>query len=263
MDRVVGVVAGALLLFLYIPIVTVVAYSFNASSTTSLWSGVTVNWYLQLLQDQDLLEALRLSAVIGAIAGVLSTAIGFLSALGLTRYRVRGRAFFLGSVLLPLILPEIVLGAALLTVLSAVRLPLGVPTIVIGHVVICLPLTTLILMGAMSTLDPSLSEAAADLGCTPWSSFTRVLLPLLRSSVLAAFLLAFTTSFSNIVVSTFTSGVGSTTLPLRIFSLLKTGITPEINALGALLIVGTILLILVVGLAQMRRILVGSDPAPE
>ncbi len=259
MDRVTGWIAKAVLVFLYIPIVAVVVYSFNASPTTSRWAGFSLEWYVELLTDRQLLQTLQTSLVVGLIAASVATVIGFLTALGLTRYRVKGRAFFLGAVLLPLVLPEIVLGAALLTVFSTIELPLGIPTIVLGHVVISLPLTTLILIGALSSLDGSLPEAAADLGCTPWQTFTRVLFPLMRSSILAAFLLTFTTSFSNIVISTFTSGVGSTTMPLRIYSLLKTGITPEINALGAMLILATIVLIFAVGLGQMRRILVGTD----
>ncbi|MDF2989771.1 MAG: transporter permease [Microbacterium sp.] len=259
MDRVTGWIAKAVLVFLYIPIVAVVVYSFNASPTTSRWDGFSLEWYGELFTDQALLQTLQTSLIVGLIAAAAATVIGLLTALGLTRYRVKGRAFFLGAVLLPLVLPEIVLGAALLTVFSTIELPLGIPTIVLGHLVISLPLTTLILMGAMSSLDPSLPEAAADLGCTPWQSFTRVIFPLLRSSILAAFLLTFTTSFSNIVISTFTSGVGSTTMPLRIYSLLKTGITPEINALGATLIVATVLIIFAVGVGQMRRILVGDD----
>jgi ABC-type spermidine/putrescine transport system permease subunit II len=262
MDRVTGWIAKAALIFLYVPIVAVVVYSFNASATTSRWSGFSLKWYSEVFTDSALLRTVQTSFTVGVVAAAVATAVGCLTAFGLTRYRVKGRALFLGAILLPLILPEIVLGAALLTVFSTVQLPLGVPTIVLGHIVISLPLTTLILMGAISSLDSSLSEASADLGCTPWQTFIRILFPLLRSAILAAFLLAFTTSFSNIVISTFTSGVGSTTMPLRIYSLLKTGITPEINALGSMLILATVLLIFAVGLRQMRRILVGvNSPA--
>ncbi|MCV7288465.1 ABC transporter permease [Mycolicibacterium wolinskyi] len=263
MDRLTGWVAKAALVFLYVPIVAVVVYSFNASETSSRWGGFSVKWYGEVFTDRALLKTLQTSFTVGAIAAAVATTVGFLTAFGLARYRVKGRTLFLGAVLLPLVLPEIVLGAALLTVFSTVQLPLGIPTIVLGHIVISLPLTTLILMGAISSLDSSLSEASADLGCTPWQTFIRVLFPLLRSSIFAAFLLAFTTSFSNIVISTFTSGVGSTTLPLRIYSLLKTGITPEINALGAMLIVATVLLIFAVGIRQMRRILVGYENAGQ
>jgi ABC-type spermidine/putrescine transport system permease subunit II len=258
MEKLIAAISKTVLVFLYVPIAAVIVYSFNSSPTSSRWEGLSLNWYFELFSDSALLETLKTSFIVGVTAAALATAIGFLSALGLVRERVRGRQFFLGAVLLPLIIPEIVLGAALLTIFGTTGIKLGILTIVLGHLIITLPLTTLILLGAVNSLDPSLSEAASDLGCTPWQTFSRVLFPLTRSAMIAAFLLSFTTSFSNIVISTFTSGVGSTTMPLRVYSLLKTGITPEINALGALLILLTIVIILVVGLGQMRRILAGT-----
>jgi ABC-type spermidine/putrescine transport system permease subunit II len=263
MKRVVATIFAVVMAFLYLPILSVIISSFNASSDSTAWDGLTLQWYEELFSDGDLLKALQVSVLVGLIASAIATALGFVSALGLTRVKGKGRAFFLGSILLPLILPEIVLGASLLSVFSAMKVTLSIWTVIAGHVVISLPLTTLILLGAMSTLDPSLTEASTDLGCTPWQTFTKVLFPLTRSAVFAAFLLTFTTSFSNIVISTFTSGVGSTTLPLRIYSLLKTGITPEINALGTLLITTTIAIILAVGIGQMRRILVGQEPEAQ
>jgi ABC-type spermidine/putrescine transport system permease subunit II len=261
MDRVVAWFSRIVFVFLYLPIIALVVYSFNASDVSYRFTGVSLAWYAELFADTQLLGALRTSLVVGVVAAALSTAIGFATALGLTRYRVRGRAFFVGAVLVPLIVPEIVLGVSLLTMFSKAGIPSGYPTLVLGHVVITLPLATLVMMGAMSSLDPSLPEAATDLGAGAWTTFRRVLFPLLRPAVLAAFLLSFTTSFSNIVISTFTSGVGTTTLPLRIYSTLKTGLTPELNALGTLLVVFTLLVILVVGVGQLRRILAGT-PAP-
>lgn len=259
MKKVIAVLTWAVLAFLYLPIVSVIVSSFNASADSHGWGGFTFSWYLTLINDHGLIKSLQVSLIVGLIASTIATAAGFVSALGLIRYQSKGKVFFLGAILLPLILPEIVLGASLLSVFSTAKITLSIGTIIAGHVVVTLPLTTLIMLGSMNTLDPSLPEAAADLGCTPWQTFTKVLFPLTRSAILAAFLLTFTTSFSNIVISTFTSGVGSTTLPLRIYSLLKTGITPEINALGTLLIAATIIIIFAVGITQMRRILVGND----
>lgn len=259
MDKFLGWVTKLVFVFLYVPIVAVVIYSFNSSPTTSRWGGLSLKWYVELFNDGPLLKTLQTSLIVGIFAASLATAIGFLSALALTRYRFKGKAFFLGAIVLPLIIPEIVLGVALLTVFGATGIKLGVITLVLGHFIVTLPLTTLIMMGSLNSLDPSLPEAAADFGCTPWQNFTRVLFPLTRSSMLAAFLLSFTVSFSNIMISTFTSGIGSTTMPLRIYSMLKTGLTPEINALGALLILFTLLIVFAVGLQQMRRILVGNE----
>ncbi|MCM3500939.1 ABC transporter permease [Microbacterium sp. P26] len=261
MDRIISWIAGAVFVFLYIPIAAVIVYSFNASEVGYRFDGLTLRWYAELFGDRMLGDALRTSLVVGLSAAVLSTIIGLLSAYGLVRFRVRGRAVFLGAILIPLIVPEIVLGVSLLTIFSSAGIPTGYATLILGHVVITLPLSTLVLVGAMSTLDPSLGEAAADLGASPWQTFARVILPLLRPSLMAAFLLSFATSFSNIVVSTFTSGVGTTTLPLRIYSTLRTGLTPELNALGTLLVLATLGLILVVGVSQMRRILAGP-PTP-
>ncbi|MEV6347459.1 ABC transporter permease [Actinoplanes sp. NPDC051851] len=255
MDRFVAWFCRIAFVFLYIPIVAVVVYSFNASEVSYRYTGVTTHWYAELFHDDRLLETLRTSAVVGVLASLVATAIGFLTAFALARYRVKGRAFFLGAIMIPLIVPEIVLGVSLLEIFSRAGIPNGLLTLVLGHVVITLPLATLVQMGAMTSLDPSLSEAATDLGANGWVIFRRVLFPLLRPSVLAAFLLSFTTSFSNIVISTFTSGVGTTTLPLRIYSSLRTGLTPELNALGTLLVLFTLAVIVLVGVRQMRRIL--------
>lgn len=260
MDRLTNWIARLVFVFLYLPIAALIVYSFNASEVSYRFDGFTFRWYAELFADQMLLDSLRTSAIVGLIAALISTVIGFLTAFALVRFRVKGRGFFLGAILIPLIVPEIVLGVSLLTVFSTGGIPTGLFTLVLGHVVITLPLATLVLMGAMSALDPSLSEAATDLGASPWVTFRRVLFPLLRPSILAAFLLSFTTSFSNIVISTFTAGVGTTTLPLRIYSTLRTGLTPELNALGTLLVIATLGVILLVGVAQMRRILAGPRP---
>ena len=262
MNRLISVIAIAIFVFLYIPIAALVVYSFNASEVGYRFDGLTLRWYAELFQDELLADALRVSALVAVVAALLSTVLGLLSAYGLVRFRVRGRAFFLGAILVPLIVPEIVLGVSLLTLFATAGIPTGLITIVLGHVVITLPLSTLVLMGAMGTLDPSLSEAATDLGATAWGTFRRIILPLLRPALLAAFLLSFTTSFTNIVLSTFTAGVGTTTLPLRIFSTLRSGLTPELNALGTLLVLATLGVILVVGVSQMRRILAGP-PSPD
>ncbi|MFT4082933.1 MAG: ABC transporter permease [Nocardioides sp.] len=258
LERMIGWFSRLVLVFLYVPIVALIVYSFNASEVSYRYPGVSGRWYVELFHDARLLETLRTSVVVGVLASLIATALGFLSAFALVRFRVRGRAFFLGAILVPLIVPEIVLGVALLTVFSSAGIATGMLTLVLGHVVVVLPLATLVLLGAISGLDPSLSEAATDLGASAWVTFRRVLFPLLRPAVLAAFLLSFTTSFSNIVISTFTSGVGTTTLPLRIYSMLRTGLTPEMNALGTLLVLFTLLVIALVGVQQMRRILANT-----
>lgn len=258
MDSVTAWLARAVIVFLYVPIVVVVVLSFNDSEITYKWTGFGTRWYGELAHDTELLAALRTSAVVGALSATLATASGLLAVMGLARLRPRWRGALSGTLFLPLVIPEIVLGVALLGVFGALGAELGTATLVAGHLVVTLPYAALILFGAHRALDPSLAEAAADLGCNPWGVFGRITLPLLRPALVAAWLLCFTISFGNIVMSTFTNGVGGTTLPLRVYSLLKGGLTPEINALGTLLVLFTFLIILVVGLRQMRQILVGG-----
>jgi len=260
MERVVRIFAWMIFVFLYIPIIALIVYSFNASPVSYRWDGLTLNWYAELFADERLLATLRTSLIVAILAAALATMLGFLSAYAVARLRVRGARLFLGALLIPLIVPEIVLGVALLTVFSTLNVPAGLLTLVLGHTVVTLPLATLVMLGAMSALDPSLPEAASDLGASAWGTFRRVTLPLLRPSLLAAYLLSFATSFANIVISTFTSGVGTTTLPLRIYSELRTGLTPELNALGTLLVASTLVIIALVGVGQLRRILAGPRP---
>lgn len=257
MDKVLSTFTKVVLLFLYAPIVAVIVYSFNSSPVSYKFEGVSLKWYVQLFGNTALMDSLKVSAIVGLAAAAMATAIGLCTAIALARFRVRGKGFFLAAVLLPLVIPEIVIGVSLLAVFSTAGMTMGLMTLILGHVVITLPMTSMVLIGAMGTMDPSLNEAATDLGATPWQIFIKVLLPLLKPSLMAAFLLSFTTSFSNIVISTFTAGVGTTTLPLRIYSTLRTGLTPELNALGALLVGLTLAVILVVGVSQMRRILAG------
>lgn len=254
MDRALGWVAKLIFIFLYIPIVAVIVYSFNQSRSPRRWEGLTFNWYVELFNDTRLREALRVSIQIGILSAIFATVIGLLTAFAFARHKFRGRKSLMFLIVLPIVVPEIVLGAALLTVFSEFNFRLGLWSMTLGHLIISLPLSTLILYSALVSLDPSLQEAAHDLGCNPLQYARRVLLPLLRTPLLAAFLLCFTTSFGNIVISTFTNGVGFTTIPIRVFSLLKTGVTPEINALGAVLIFFTIISLALIGIRELGRI---------
>ena len=255
MTKVINWVSRLTIVFLYIPIAAVIFYSFNSSRSSHRFTGLTLDWYSVLIHDQPLLDALRNSLIVATLTATLATLIGFLSALALNAYRIRWGKAFLAATLIPLVVPEIVLGVALLTLFSRLHLTFGYGTLVLGNLIITLPVTSLIAFGGFASLDPSLAEASRDLGCTLWGSIRRVYAPILKMTLLAAWLLAFTLTFCNIVMSTFLSGVGTTTLPLRVFSLLKTGLTPEINALGAILIGMTVLVVLGVGVRQMRFLL--------
>ncbi|MGL4962912.1 MAG: ABC transporter permease [Inquilinus sp.] len=242
-------------LFLFVPIAVLIVYSFNASRSTVVWTGFTLDWYREVLADRSLQRALWVSALVAGASALLSTAIGALTALVLARRVFRGRDAFSTLVLAPLVLPEIVLAVGLLVLVASAGIPLGYFTLIAGHTLIAVPFTTLIVRAAASALDRRLEEAAADLGADPRQAFVRVTLPLLLPAIVTAFLLAATLSFDNFVMSTFTSGVGTTTLPLRIYSMLKTGITPEINALGTLLVAANVLVVVAVAGRHLKLLL--------
>lgn len=241
-----GTVTFLVYLFMLAPIVVLVVFSFNDGRSTVVWQGFTLDWYHEVLDDRNLGRALRVSLIIAAVSAVLSTAIGALAALAITRRRFRGRDVLATALAAPLVLPEIVLAVGLLVFMSSAGLTLGYGSLIVGHMLVSIPFTVLILRAAASQLDPRLEEAAADLGATELQTAVRVTLPQLAPALFTAVLLAATLSFDNFVMSTFTAGVGTTPLPLRIYSTLKLGITPEINALGTLMIVANVVVVLLV-----------------
>lgn len=242
-------------LFLFVPIVVLVIYSFNASRSTVVWSGFTLDWYGEVFKDRGLRQALQVSAIIAFVSALASTAIGALTALAIVRRRFPGRDALSTLLLAPMVLPEIVMAVALLVFMVAMNVTLGYFTMIVSHVLISVPFATLIVRAAASSLDKRLEEAAADLGANEWQIFWRVTFPLLLPPIVTAFLLAATLSFDNFVMSTFTSGVGTTPLPLRIYSMLKLGITPKINALGALMVLLNVLVVVAVMSRHLKLVL--------
>jgi spermidine/putrescine transport system permease protein len=233
----------AVYLFLYLPIGVLGAFSFNSGRQTAVWEGFTLAWYGQLLRDERLLWAVRNSLVVATLATVLATMAGTMAALALDRPRLPGRAATRTLLLLPVILPEVVLGAALLTLFGAVRLRLSLTTVLAAHVVFSISYVAVVVRARLAGLDPALAEAARDLGAGGWEAFRRVTLPLALPGIAAGALLAFTLSIDDYVITSFVAGVGATTLPLHIYSMLKVGVTPEVNAISAALLVVTAALI--------------------
>jgi spermidine/putrescine transport system permease protein len=233
-------------LFLYAPIAILVVFSFNASRQTAFWSGFTLDWYRQLLGNELLFRAVRNSLVVAAAATALAVLLGTPAALALARYPrypFRGRRATQALLYLPVIIPEVVLGAALVTFFGAIQLRLSLWTVVIAHVVFSVSYVAIVVRARLAGLDPALEEAARDLGAGPFETFRRVTLPLAAPGILASALLVFTLSIDDYVITSFVAGVGATTLPLHIYSMLKVGVTPEVNAVSTLLLVGTIVLI--------------------
>lgn len=233
-------------LFMFLPIVVLIAFAFNAGKSTVVWTGFSFKWFEKVVSNDNILDALQVSLIVALASAAVSTAIGAVSAVAITRRSFPGRDALGAALAAPLVLPEIVLGVALLVFMSFVGMTLGYTTLIIGHVLVSIPFATLIVRAAASSLDPRLENAAADLGANEWQAFRMVTLPQLMPAIFTAFILSATLSFDNLVMSTFTSGVGTTTLPLRIFSMLKLGITPEINALGALMVLANVSILLLV-----------------
>jgi spermidine/putrescine transport system permease protein len=239
-----GSLTALVYLFLYAPILVLVVFSFNESRLTAEWKGFTLDWYGRLLASPQIRLSLRNSLLVAGVTTVAATAIGTAAALALARGRLRRPGGLMALIALPIVVPEIVLASSLLLFFAALGLRLGFLTVVLAHVAFCVSYVVVVVRARLSGLDPSLEEAAADLGAGPWRTFFRVTLPGIAPGVLSAALLVFALSIDDYVVTSFVAGVGSTTLPIQIYSMVRSGITPEINAVSTLLLVATALLLL-------------------
>ncbi len=232
--------------FLYVPIALVVFYSFNASRLVTVWGGFSTQWYVSLFANEALLQAASVSLRVAVAAGALSTVLGTCAAFALQRFgRFPARSLFAGLVYAPLVMPEVIIGLSLLLLFVGLGIDRGFWTIVAGHATLGLCFVAVVVQARLSGFDRSLEEAAQDLGASPARVFRSITLPLILPAMLAGFLLAFTLSLDDFVIASFTSGPGSTTLPMRIYSQVRLGLTPEINAVSTLLIgfVGCALLV--------------------
>jgi len=243
-DRALLLFAALMYLFLYAPILVLVFFAFNSSRSTQVWTGFSTEWYGELLRDQTILDAFRTSIIVGVTATAIATVIGTLTALALTRYRFRGKTFADSTIYAATVMPEIVVGVSLLVFFVAASLQLGITTIIIAHVAFTISFVTIVVRARLSGMDQSIEEAAQDLGATPVQTFLRVTLPLILPGVMAGALLAFTLSFDDFVITFFVAGVGSSTLPLKIYSMIRFGVSPTINALSTVVLISTMVLIL-------------------
>ncbi|MDE5116796.1 MAG: ABC transporter permease, partial [Trichodesmium sp. St2_bin2_1] len=224
-------------LFMYLPIFVLTFYSFNKSKYSAGWEGFTLQWYIRFFQDTRILTALQNSLTVAFFAVAVSAVIGTLMAVGLAKYKFRGKSLYLGISYLPLIIPDIAIAVATLVFLAALAIRLSLWTIIAAHIVFCLAYVGLVVSTRLADLDPNLEEAALDLGATPVDAFLKVLLPQLLPGILSGCLLAFVLSMDDFLIASFTSGNGSTTLPMEIFSRIRTGVKPDINALSVILII--------------------------
>ena len=233
------VTTAAVLAFFYLPVVVLVANSFNASRFGGGWDGFTLDWYRKLFTQREIWMALRNTLVIAAFATAVSTVVGTSAALALHRYQSRLQKAHYLLVYTPLVIPEILMGIGLLLFFVTIGLGLGLLTVTLSHVTFCISYVTFVVLGRLQDFDWGLVEAAEDLGATPWVAFRKVVLPNLAPGIAAGALLAFTLSIDDFVITFFTSGPGSTTLPVRIYSMIKHGSPALINALSTILLVMT------------------------
>lgn len=237
--------------FLYLPVIILIIFSFNDTRSVAVFTGFSTEWYLKLSQNTELLEAARNSLLVGLITTIVATVIGTLTALAMDRYRFKLRTTFDANLYLPIVIPEIVMGIALLLFFNqalfpfmqnvfGIRATTGLHTITLAHIAFDIPFVYVIVRARLADFDRTLEEAAADLGADEWNTFKRVTLPLLMPGIIGGALMAFTLSLDDYLITVFTKGVQDQTMPLYIYSLVRKGVTPEINALSTVLLVGSI-----------------------
>ena len=226
--------------FLYLPLLIVIVFSFNDSRLNARWTGFTLDWYAKLLCNQQLLTAAWNSLVIALAVTLISVLVGTIAGIALSRYRARALSLL---VVTPMAVPDILTGVSLLVFFVMIHLTLGMQSVILAHVSFCISFVAIVVRSALTNLDPHLVEAARDLGATPFIAFRKVVMPAITPGIVAGALLAFTLSIDDFVITFFTAGAGTTTLPLQVYSMIKVSITPEINAVSTLLMVMTLSLV--------------------
>ena len=240
---------AVILIVTYVPILLTVFYSFNESKVTVEFTGFSLKWYRELFRDRDLMEALRNSLVLAVLCCLLSVIIGTLGAFGMQKVKCRANTFIEYISTIPIMIPEIILGMVFLAVFSFLGMHFGMTTLVLAHTTFCVPYIFMQVKARLYGMDKSLEEAARDLGASPVRSFFDITLPLILPAVFSGMLLSFAMSFDDVVISIFVTGPKVNTLPIKIYTKMKTGVTPEINALAFVMLVVTILLLAAAWLA--------------
>jgi putrescine transport system permease protein len=240
--------------FLYLPIVLLIIFSFNESKLVTVWGGFSTKWYYSLFQNQGLMDAAWVTLRVGVISATVATILGTLGALALTRYtRFRGRVLFSGMVFAPLVMPEVITGLSLLLLFVAIGLDRGFFTVTLAHITFTMCFVAVVVQSRLMTFDRSVEEAAMDLGAPPVKTFLQVTLPIIMPAIISGWMLAFTLSLDDLVIASFTSGPGATTLPMKIYSQVRLGVTPEINAACTLMIGIVALGVIAASVVNKRR----------
>jgi spermidine/putrescine transport system permease protein len=244
--------AVTIFLFFYLPILILIIYSFNSNQVVGVWESFSTQWYLELFNNRAIGNAFRVSMWVAIWSTVFSTILGTLAALVLERYRFRGRLTLDGVLYLPIIIPDIVMALSTLLFFVIFAVPLSRNTVLIAHIAFNISFVAVVVRARLADMDRSLEEAAADLGANEWTTFRRITLPLLAPGIVAGALMAFTLSLDDFVITFFVSGPGSTTLPVQVYSMIKFGVTPEVNALSTLMLLGSTILV-IISLVLQRR----------
>jgi len=243
--KILGTYSWSVYLFLYLPIIILVILSFNSARTT-VWEGFTLDWYRKLIQNREVFHALGNSIIVAIASTIISTVIGTLAAFGIERYDFLGKKVFDSILLMPIIMPDIVMGISLLIFYMLINFTLGLVSITIAHVAFNISFVAVVVRARLHGYDKTLDEAAMDLGANPFQTFMKISLPLIRPGVIGGAILAFTLSLDDYLITSFVAGIGSTTLPIKVYAMMTKGrITPEINALSTLILFFTMILILI------------------
>ncbi len=243
------------LAFLYLPMIILVIYSFNGGKLVTVWSGFSTKWYVVLFHDQAFLNAAWITLKVAVISSTVATLLGTMAAIVLVRSgRFLGRTLFSGMIYAPLVMPDVITGLALLLLFIAIGIDRGILTIVLAHITFSMCFVSVVVSSRLASFDQSLEEAALDLGCTPFDAFKSVTLPIIAPAVISGWLLAFTLSLDDLVISSFMSGPSSTTLPIKIYSAVRLGVNPEINALSTIMIAFVSVGVISVSLLSKRSI---------
>lgn len=241
--------------FLYVPMLILIVFSFNESKLVTVWAGFSAKWYGELLRNEQFLDAAWVTLKVAVLSSTLATVLGTMAAYVLVRAgRFPGRTLFSGMIYAPLVMPEVITGLSLLLLFIALDVERGVFTIVLAHTTFAMCYVSVVVSSRLMTFDRSLEEAALDLGCTPFAAFRLVTLPIITPAVVSGWLLAFTLSLDDLVIASFTSGPSSTTLPIKIFSSVRMGVSPEINALSTLMIAVVAVGVIIASLITKRSI---------
>jgi len=236
------IAAAAGYAFLYVPLVIVIVYSFNDSKLNAEWVGFTLDWYVKLFHNDEMLTAAGNSLIIALIASLASTLLGTMAGVAMYRYKLKLLPIL---VLTPIAIPEILMGVSLLIFFVLLNFTLGLVSVALAHIAFCIGFVAIVVRSRLAGMDESLTEAARDCGATPWNAFRYVTLPLIMPGVIAGALMAFTLSIDDFVITFFTAGAGTVTLPLQIYSMIKIAVTPEVNAVSTLLMLLTLALIII------------------